>query len=82
MRIPDYAAAERNLRKVIRAGLPENDPLHVFGYYQLGRLYDLMGRRDDALEAYRKVLALPDVHDSHRSAQDAIATPYTPERLE
>ena len=82
MRVPDYSGAERSLRKVLDADLAPGDPLNVFGYFQLGRLYDLMGRREAALEAYRRVLALPDVHDSHRSAEDAIATPLTPDRLE
>lgn len=82
MRFADYQTAEHNLQRILDASLAPGDPLNVFGHYQLGRLYDLMGRREAALEAYRDVLALPDVHDSHRAAEDAIATPYTPERLE
>lgn len=82
MRTGEYDDAERNLREVLTFDLADDDPLRVFGHYQLGRLYDIRGERERAVTEYRAVLALPDVHDSHRSAQDALRDPYTPERLE
>jgi tetratricopeptide (TPR) repeat protein len=82
MRTGSYAAAERNLRAILDGGLPDDDPLVVFGHYQLGRLYDIQGRRDDAVREYRRVLELPDVRDSHRSATEALEAPFTPDRLE
>ena len=46
------------------------------------RAYDLLGRRDEALEMYRRVLTLPDRHETHLSAEEGISTPYTADRLD
>jgi hypothetical protein len=82
MRIGDYESAEAHLNAVLaNADLPKDHTLKIFSYYQLGRLYDVQGRREEALGSYRKVLALPDRHDSHRSAQDAIEHPVTADAL-
>lgn len=82
MRIGEYAEAERNLEKVLRSDLPPDHNLTVFGYFQMGRVLDLQGRREEALAMYRKVLDLPDLHNSHRSASELIETPFTKDRLD
>ena len=46
------------------------------------RIYDLQGRRERALAEYRNVLELPDEHDAHRLAREAIETPVTADQLE
>ncbi len=82
MRLQDYATAEKELRAIMASELPDGHTLKIFAHLQLGRVFDLAGRREEALEEYRKVLALPDVHDSHISAREDIRTPFTKERLQ
>ncbi|MBZ5640410.1 MAG: hypothetical protein LAO51_16840 [Acidobacteriia bacterium] len=83
MRIKKYAAAEEHLKRVLALPLgPRDSRFVIFGHYQLGRLYDVQSRRDEAIAEYRKVLELPDQKDAHRLANEAIATPATPESLQ
>lgn len=83
MRLEAYAEAEANLKRVLALPLAAKDSQFlVFGRYQLGRVYDLVGRREDALAEYRKVLELPDQSDSHRLAHERIESPATTEQLE
>lgn len=83
MRTGDYGKAERNLQRLLKARLEgPNAHLEIFGHYQLGRLYDIQGRRAEALAQYRRVLELPDRHDAHRLAREAIERPVTKEQLQ
>ena len=84
MRLKDYARAEADLQKLIAQETVRapGTTFVVYGHYQLGRVYDLEGRRELALAEYRKVLDLPDIKDSRRLAQEAIATPFTEEALQ
>jgi tetratricopeptide (TPR) repeat protein len=84
MRLKDYAKAEAELQKLIaqETARAPGTTFVVYGHYQLGRVYDLQGRRQLALEEYRKVLELPDIKDSRRLAEEAIATPVTEEHLQ
>ncbi len=83
MRIDEYEKAEKNLRKISSLSLAKKDGhLLVFSHYQLGRLFDLQGRRDDAVAQYRQVLELPDDHDAHRLAREALEKPFTKEQLQ
>lgn len=45
----------------------------AFARYQLGRIREGAGETAEAARLYREVLALPDVHDSHRLATEALA---------
>ncbi len=83
MRTGDYQEAERNLKRLLEARL-EGPKAHfeIFAHYQLGRLYDIQGRREEALAEYRRVLELPDRHDAHRLAREAIERPVTKEQLQ
>lgn len=81
MRAGDYERAEGELKRLLESD-PAESRFVVFGHYQLGRLYDIQGRRSAALARYRRVLELPDQHDAHRLAQEAIETPVTSEQLE
>lgn len=79
-RLDDAAAA---IRRMLELPLgPKESRFRIFGHYQLGRIHDLAGRRDEALAEYRKVLELPDEHDAHRLARERIDSPATPEQLE
>jgi tetratricopeptide (TPR) repeat protein len=71
----DYPAAERNLRRLAQTAHPETSPFAALSHYQLGRLYELQGKRGRALDEYRKALALPDRDETHRKAREAIANP-------
>ena len=44
----------------------------LFGHYQLGRAHQLEGSRDEARKSFERVLALPDEHDAHRRAREAL----------
>jgi hypothetical protein len=61
---------------------PGDSRFRIFGHYQLGRVYDLAGRRAEALTEYDAVLALPDEHDAHAQAKERKASPATREQLE
>ncbi|HET9298359.1 MAG TPA: tetratricopeptide repeat protein [Candidatus Polarisedimenticolaceae bacterium] len=84
MRLKDYAHAESDLQKLIaqETARAPGTTFVVYGHYQLGRVYDLQGRRELALAEYRKVLELPDIKDSRRLAQEGIDTPFTEEALQ
>jgi hypothetical protein len=83
MRAGDLAGAEATLKKLLGASLPPDASRFVaFGHYQLGRVYDLGGRRSAALAEYERVLALPDEHGSHDLARQRKESPATKEQLE
>ena len=70
----DYRTAEKNFKRLAKAGDPEESRFVVLGHYQLGRLYALEGERGRAAKQFRKVLELPDQRDSHQKARDALAS--------
>jgi hypothetical protein len=83
MRADAFAEAETNLRRILALDLDAAESrFRIFSHYQLGRVLDLQGRREEALSEYRTVLALPDVSDAHRLAEERIASPATREQLE
>lgn len=83
MRADAFADAEKNLRRILALDLGAAESrFKIFSHYQLGRVLDLQGRREEALTEYRTVLTLPDVSDAHRLAQERIASPATREQLE
>ena len=57
----DYATAEPLLKKVVT-----NDPQNFAAWFDLGFIYNALGRTDDAIAAYRKsVAAKPGVFESN-----------------
>jgi len=83
MRAGSYDDAASSLKKLFEVPLSaENARFRIFGHYQLGRVYDLAGKREEALAEYRQVLELPDDHGAHELARQRIASPATPEHLE
>lgn len=83
MRGDDLPGAEATLKEILAANLaPSDSRFRIFGHYQLGRVYDLAGRRADALKEYDAVLALPDEHDAHALAQERKSSPATKAQLE
>jgi tetratricopeptide (TPR) repeat protein len=46
--------------------LVENDPRYVGTYYHLGKLYEEVGRKDDAVDVYRKGIRVAEtIRDFH-----------------
>jgi tetratricopeptide (TPR) repeat protein len=83
MRVRSYSDAEAHIRHLLALpGVSQTSQFTIFGQYQLGRILDLQGRREEALACYRKVLELPDQHDAHRLASEAIQKPPRPEDLD
>lgn len=83
MRADALPDAEKVLRRILATEEERLDPrFRIFSHYQLGRVLDLMGRRDDALAEYRAVLALPDQNDAHRLARERVRSPATREHLD
>ncbi len=83
MRGNDLAGAEATLKQLLKAKLPPSDlRFTTFGHYQLGRVYDLEGRRKEALAEYDAVLALPDDHNVHSLALERKNSPATRDQLE
>jgi Flp pilus assembly protein TadD len=83
MRGGDLAGAETSLREILAAPLtPSDSRFRIFGHFQLGRVYDLAGRRAEAIAEYDAVLALPDDHGAHASAIERKASPATREQLD
>ena len=83
MRASALNDAEASLKSLLEIPLSAEDSrFRIFGHYQLGRVYDLAGQRERALQEYRRVLELPDEHDAHALARQRIASPATAEHLE
>lgn len=83
MRADDFSGAEATLKQLLAAPLPAaQSRFVVFGHYQLGRVYDLAGRRAEALAEYDVVLALPDDHGSHDLARERKTAAATKAQLE
>jgi hypothetical protein len=83
MRDGDLAGAETSIKSILSASLaPGDSRFRIFGHYQLGRVYDLAGRRAEALAEYDAVLALPDEQGAHALALDRKASPATKEQLD
>jgi len=83
MRADDLRGAEASLKSLLAEDLgPDDSRFVTFGHYQLGRVYDLLGRRADAIREYDAVLALPDDHGSHALATERKGSPATKEQLE
>jgi tetratricopeptide (TPR) repeat protein len=75
IRAEKLEAAETSLRSLIEVAAAAAGPpgrYLIFGHYQLGQVLDRTGRRNLAREQYRTVLELPDSHESHRMAREAL----------
>jgi hypothetical protein len=83
MRSEALDGAETTLRRLLALPLDASQSrFRAYGHYQLGRVLDLAGRRREALEEYRAVLALPDESGSHLLAEERIRAPATREQLQ
>lgn len=83
MRAGDLKGAEESIKTILAGPLaPGDSRFRSFGHYQLGRVYDLAGRRAEAVAEYDAVLALPDDHGAHALAIERKASPATRAQLD
>jgi tetratricopeptide (TPR) repeat protein len=67
------ARAEKHFLRLIELEVaPSASRYVIFGHYQLGRLYEDQGKEKKAREAFEKMLELPDEHEAHRKAREAL----------
>lgn len=68
-----YREAQRRLLRLVDLTVGPGETRYViFGYYQLGRAYESLQDRKKAEGAYERMLELPDEHDAHRMAREAL----------
>jgi len=82
MRLGRYDDAEQHLTRLLGLELPRDSRFLIFGTWDLGRLYDIQGRREEAIEQYRKVLELPDLFELHLMAGAALEQPVSVDSLD
>ncbi|HEX6852892.1 MAG TPA: tetratricopeptide repeat protein [Candidatus Polarisedimenticolaceae bacterium] len=83
MRTNALDAAEAAFRRLLSLPLASGESrFRIFSHYQLGRIFDVQGRREEALAQYRRVLELPDEYDAHRLARERLESPATRSQLE
>lgn len=54
----------------------EDDGFNVVSLLQLGKIYDILGKRDKAKHYYEEVLDLDDYNDSHEKAERYLESPF------
>ncbi len=82
-RLKEYALSQRILTQLLELNLdPQESHFPVFAVFDLGRLADIQGKREEALAQYRKVLTMKDHFDAHNLAREAIDVPWTLERMQ
>jgi tetratricopeptide (TPR) repeat protein len=72
----DLGKSEENLLKICRNPTETDLNTEVFAWLRLGQIYDLTGRRNQALDAYRKAVAVAPQGDAAVEAKRYLATPY------
>ncbi len=80
-RTGEIADAERRLRRLLELKLPADARWTILAHFDLGRVLDLQGRRDEAVAQYRRVLEFPGQPELHLRAQEAIESPVTADSL-
>ncbi len=81
-RLGEYDLAQQRLEELLALPLTPDSGFRIRGHFELGRLFDVRGMRERALEQYRLVLELPANADLHLRAREAIETPVTREILD
>jgi len=80
MRTGNLESAAKHFQQAIeqskRLDGSEETSWRVLSVLKLGQVYDLMGRRNDALRQYRAVLDLDDNSNAHQKARDFLQKPY------
>jgi tetratricopeptide (TPR) repeat protein len=72
----DLPAAMENLKKVAAAQEDVDLNTALYAWLRLGQIYDLTGRRSQALDAYRKAIALAPQSDGAVEAKRCLGTPF------
>jgi tetratricopeptide (TPR) repeat protein len=72
----DLAPALENLKKVAAAEEELDLNTAVYAWLRMGQIYDLTGRRSQALDAYRKAIAVAPQADCAVEAKRYLGSPY------
>jgi tetratricopeptide (TPR) repeat protein len=72
----DLGNAEQNLWKICQNSVEIDLNTEVFAWLRLGQVYDLTGRRNQALDSYRKAIAVAPQGDAAIEAKRYLLTPY------
>jgi tetratricopeptide (TPR) repeat protein len=72
--LKQFSLSER-LSKAIDKDSPSG--YRVMANLRMGMAFDLLKRRDDAIQSYRRVLAMDEFEDSHTLANQYLQKPYT-----
>jgi len=72
----DYGKAVENLCKITRATEDVDLNTTVYTWLRIGQIYDLTGRRSQALDAYRNAIAAAPQADGAVEAKRYLGTPY------
>lgn len=80
MRTGSFESSAKHFQQAIeqskRLDASEETSWRVLSVLKLGQVYDLLGRRPEALKQYREVLDLDDHGSSHQKAREFLAKPY------
>lgn len=83
MRAGELDRAEAAFRRLLSLPLASGQSrFRIFAMYQMGRIFDVQGRRDEAIAQYRRMLELPDEYGAHQLARERLETPATRDQLE
>lgn len=72
----DLAAALENLKRVAAARDQLDLNTEIYTWLRLGQIYDLTGKRSQALDSYRKAIAAAPQSDGAAEAKRYLGTPY------
>lgn len=81
-RLGEFDEARARFEQLLEQGLGPNSGYTIRTHFELGRLLDVQGQREAALEQYRRVLELPNRGDLHLRATEAIEVPVTADALD
>jgi tetratricopeptide (TPR) repeat protein len=78
MAFGEHDRALRRLRELVALApsRPADSYFQVLGQLRLGMALDALGRREEALASYRRVLRMKDWHGSHETARTYLQTPF------
>ncbi|GIV58042.1 MAG: hypothetical protein KatS3mg043_2159 [Rhodothermaceae bacterium] len=75
-RRPEQALVYLEELERITEAMPHDSYFKTLGLLRLGMTYDALGRRDEAVERYRRVRKLKDFAGAHDRAERYLKTPY------
>ncbi|MGB9606174.1 MAG: tetratricopeptide repeat protein, partial [Bryobacteraceae bacterium] len=72
----DFDQALENMRRALERADELDLNTGVLAWLRLGQIYDLKGRRKEAIEAYRQAIAFAPESDAARESRRYLSSPY------